>query len=178
VARDVRRAPQRATTLTVRDRIEERLAAELVAHIAGVRTAKTDVPRAPDATYDYRLERNGNDVGALEVTMLVDENRARFDGALYERQVLDAVPLTGSWHVAIAREALEQARGVRSIRTNIVQALAELEEEGESSFQRDEMRPYRALMGLPDDRPPRIIDRLTSREVVEIRGGLPGWKSP
>jgi hypothetical protein len=91
--------------------------------------------------------------------MLVDENRARFDGTLYAEPVLAAPELSSNWIVALSEEAVELPKGVKSIRLNVVQALVELEAKGIDKFTRDEVRPYRALFGM-EERPALLIDDL------------------
>ena len=133
--------------MPARQKPEEDLARVVVETLDAVQLDPTDVAGAPDGTCDFAVWRNGRIAGALEVTTLVDENRARFDGALYAQSVLDAPELCGSWYIALSKEALAPRRGVNELRSKVIPALAELESRGLDDFQRDDLREFRVLWG-------------------------------
>jgi hypothetical protein len=142
------------------DNPEEALAQAVVEALDDVRLELTDVRGAPDGTCDFAVWRDGKHPGALEVTMLVEESRARFDGTLYAEPILEATNLTGTWYVALSDDAVDEPKALNVVRLKVVRALAELEAGGIREFTRDEMRPYRIMLGIDEERPSLLIDDL------------------
>jgi hypothetical protein len=68
--------------MPAREKPEEDLARLVVETLEAVQLEPTDIAGAPDGTCDFAVWRDGMVVGALEVTILMDETRARFDGAI------------------------------------------------------------------------------------------------
>ena len=58
-----------------RERREEDVARKVVEALEPVLLIPRDVPGAPSGTHDFDIERAGVIVGALEVTMLLDQDR-------------------------------------------------------------------------------------------------------
>jgi hypothetical protein len=159
--------------MPTRDRPDQTFAARIVESLdPEARLHLADKPGAPNRTWDYDVERNGALIGALEVTVLMDERRAAFDGALYARQVIEAPGLSYAWHVALSKDSLDLPKGVNEIRAKVLPALAQLEAREMERFDRDPMRSFRIEMGLGEgEREPLLMDDLPVSFALRYESG-------
>jgi hypothetical protein len=103
------------------ERREELAARRVVESIEYARLRFMDGPNAPDGTCDYDLARDGKKVGAVEVTVLMDEGRQRLSQAIGKYAVQPAPELVQYWFVNLRRE--DAGYSVRQVKASIRRAL-------------------------------------------------------
>jgi hypothetical protein len=89
-----------------RERPEEDAARYVVETVAGVELVRRDGPGAPPATHDFDVVRAGVPIGALEVTMLVEEPRQRLLASIASRSFVEAPQLRSAWIVWLGEGAI------------------------------------------------------------------------
>jgi hypothetical protein len=120
-----------------RDRLEEDAARYVVQLVESVALIPRDVKGAPSGTHDFDVERAGVVAGALEVTMLEDEERRGFIAAIDQHGYFEASELARSWLVAPTKDAIQGLR-VKTLRRDLIPILQGLEAAGIGWMGRDD----------------------------------------
>lgn len=145
-----------------RERREEDAARRVVEAIEPVQLIPRDVAGAPGGTHDFDVMRGSEVVGALEVTMLMDEDRQRLIAWIGKHGVRSRSGLEHNWYVALTDEAIGVPKSKETLQA-FVDALRDLEARGMSRFEKRRWIPRDAVM-MPIERLPVRLANSSSGE--------------